>query len=357
MNFNNITPLQKSEVSKDDSIKVIRVVAMLMIVGCHISSYVGCTVLGLALDVGVQIFLFISGWLYSEKKIDNNISWLVRKWVNLCIPAYIWAFVMYLVSHTWGRQKKGDVWLYFLTHFFNLQGWNKVFTGYPLKWVKCISGCGHMWFLTALMLCYFLMLIWKKMYDQRSISGMQERRFRWWYCMLGAVCVCAGGYIGICFEWFYIYFLGYFLRRSWKEVTQRQYLFLSTLMVAAMVVRLVGREYLDDTVYYDGMIVFLTHNILAIWIVATIRFCDERTQIVKQLADLKSINWFDAYSYEIYIVHFGILEICSMLNMQNTILEMIIFLWMSMACAILLKKSSNIIVNAVRRLYSVEHHN
>ena len=52
---------------KDSDVAMIRVVATIMIVLCHVSTWLGYSAIGLILDVGVQIFFFISGWCYFDK--------------------------------------------------------------------------------------------------------------------------------------------------------------------------------------------------------------------------------------------------------------------------------------------------
>lgn len=59
--------------SRDPAISIIRVLAFLSIITCHIMQYYHCE-LAWWFNVGVQIFLCLSGYLYGRKSIDNELS-------------------------------------------------------------------------------------------------------------------------------------------------------------------------------------------------------------------------------------------------------------------------------------------
>ena len=60
---------------RDYSISIIRVLAMLAIVACHIFQSQDMSI-AFWLNIGVQIFLFMSGFLYGKKTITNTSEWL-----------------------------------------------------------------------------------------------------------------------------------------------------------------------------------------------------------------------------------------------------------------------------------------
>lgn len=63
---------------KNNAIVLLRVMSMFMIILCHISFYYtflpGSGFVGQFLNVGVQIFLLISGFLYGRKTLTNFLS-------------------------------------------------------------------------------------------------------------------------------------------------------------------------------------------------------------------------------------------------------------------------------------------
>ena len=56
----------------NNEISIIKVVAMFMILGCHLSEWLGINVLAMVLNVGVEIFLFVSGYLYANRSIGKT---------------------------------------------------------------------------------------------------------------------------------------------------------------------------------------------------------------------------------------------------------------------------------------------
>lgn len=61
------------EAKRDAAVSLIRLLAISAIVVCHLLQYSGSE-LAWWLNVGVQVFLCISGWLYGGKKIENALG-------------------------------------------------------------------------------------------------------------------------------------------------------------------------------------------------------------------------------------------------------------------------------------------
>lgn len=304
--------------TKDSDITMIRIVAMIMIVLCHLCTWFGYSALGLVFDVGVQIFFFISGWCYCEKKIKQPVKWLVERWRKLCIPAYVWSSVMLLITYFVGEWK-APLWQYVLSHGFNLQGWDQVFPGIHLEWIICINGCGPMWFLTALMFCYLIMLVVK--YLAWKCTNKTELLI---YILIGGILLCVASLFGLCLEWVYVYFLGYFSKSIWLKISKKQYILMALCMISTMMVRLLGKTYLDGTIWYDSIIVYLTHNVLAVWIIATIRWINQKSNMIKNVLSVRLIQWLDKYQYEVFLVHYGVWLIISIF-VNNSMMKIMVF--------------------------------
>lgn len=74
--------MDASKTVKDYSVSLIRLVAMYLIVTCHVFQYFDHE-LAYWFNTGVQLFLFISGWLYATKIIDKPASFLKRTLTRL----------------------------------------------------------------------------------------------------------------------------------------------------------------------------------------------------------------------------------------------------------------------------------
>lgn len=61
---------------------------MLMIILCHIFQFYNC-ILAWWFNVGVQIFLCVSGFLYGGKNIDNVTQFYTNRIKKILVPYYL----------------------------------------------------------------------------------------------------------------------------------------------------------------------------------------------------------------------------------------------------------------------------
>ena len=121
---------------------------MMLIVACHIAQCYGLKIAFL-LNVGVQLFFFLSGFLYG--KLDqpkSSFEFYWKRFFKVYLPYIIWVFLIIVVYTVFGlyRVSLKQIVLYLLN----------------LQWfVTPIEGLNHLWFLTVLMICY-LMTPWVK---------------------------------------------------------------------------------------------------------------------------------------------------------------------------------------------------
>jgi peptidoglycan/LPS O-acetylase OafA/YrhL len=73
---------------RNSVISLIRLLSMLMIISCHIMQYYDLE-LAWWFNVGVQIFLCISGFLYGQKNIDNVTDFYNKRLKKILIPYYV----------------------------------------------------------------------------------------------------------------------------------------------------------------------------------------------------------------------------------------------------------------------------
>lgn len=87
--------MKNSVLTKCEScaISYIRDFALLLILACHIcqSIHLGWEYI---LNIGVQIFLFISGYLHGRKFIENEIKWYKHKFLNVFVQYYIFVILL-----------------------------------------------------------------------------------------------------------------------------------------------------------------------------------------------------------------------------------------------------------------------
>lgn len=282
---------------RNDAVGIARVISMFMIVGCHLMSWIGINLLAMILNVGVYIFLIISGILYSTKEISQPWLFIKNRWSKLCIPMYL--LVLFLLIYNIVVSEY-DAIRSIPIYLTNLQG---------LGFIVCrldipqMNGLEHLWFLTAIMLCYLLLLIVKKIEDHISSKSTAVVAVSIGvFCVLDVVLAYK---IKVELHYFIAFFIGYAFGRITKRISLRNYLCLSGAMLCAMAIRLMMRSLFDGTITYNDIVVPFTHIVLAIWIYRTIQYaCQITPNFIKSVAQSKVMNWLDGLSLYVYMTHY-----------------------------------------------------
>lgn len=90
--------LMEHEISKEKSsaISLVRILATASIVVCHyLQAYHDKW--AWVLNVGVQVFLVLSGYLYGHKNVAHWGKWFFNRFVKLYVPLYIFSTIVLLL--------------------------------------------------------------------------------------------------------------------------------------------------------------------------------------------------------------------------------------------------------------------
>ncbi|MBQ8299167.1 MAG: acyltransferase [Clostridia bacterium] len=283
---------------KDKAISVTRVVAMLFIVLCHLFMFYGYNSLGQIFNVGVEVFLIISGFLYANKDIKDEKKFIKNRILKINIPLYILTTFILLIYVLNGKLR---MLLFAPIYFLNLQGFDFLL---PKSNFPVIQNITYLWFLTVIMLCYFLTVIIKR-FDKKynnSLYTDNKKLFKTFLLLIFVDVILA--YLGFNFGYFLAYFLGYVLGKRNKEITLKKYLFATLTMLLAISIRLICKNTIDNTTLYNMVVVIFTHTALAYWIYQSIKFAEKYLKrLFSFIADSKIINWLDKHSMSIYLTH------------------------------------------------------
>ena len=139
-----------------NDMSIAKVVAMFMIVGCHLSEWFGVNIVAMILNVGVEIFLFVSGYLYADKNIGGVKSFIKKKFLKICIPTYIAFLIIALINNIIFHTS-----YFYMTpvYLLNLQGINFIFNNISLP---VLDSLGQLWFMTIIFINYLILIIVKK---------------------------------------------------------------------------------------------------------------------------------------------------------------------------------------------------
>ena len=125
-------------IKRDNAISFIRFVSMTMIVLCHFLQYFNLE-LAWWLNVGVQLFFTMSGFLYGEKEIDKPIEFFCKQFRKILIPYWCIIIIVSLLHKL------------LLPSVFS---WGKLISA--LFCVGTIPGMEHLWFVQYILICYLL---------------------------------------------------------------------------------------------------------------------------------------------------------------------------------------------------------
>lgn len=274
------------EFSQEESraLTYIRVFSMLAIVICHIcQTYSRTNHWAYLFNIGVQVFLALSGYLYGHKIITNWKQFYVGRIKRVYIPFVLFLVLVlpfYLIFHR-------DVfsWKAYLLNFTNLQGVAFAMGG------GMIPGIRHLWFLTAIMFGYL-------------ITPFLQRIAKYADCLLPFIIICVGiGYVfvpgAIVFpaSWIYIYAICYlYCHLHNTKVYDIGLLVLSVIL--AILICFSGWEVITS---YFNPLSRCFHDIIGVFTVVW------GVKILNNVGKIKLpyfVGVLDRYSFYIYIIHY-----------------------------------------------------
>lgn len=314
-------------------ISAIRAIAMALIIACHFLQYYD-NELCYWMNVGVQIFFVISGFLYGNKYIDNPLVFLVKRFKKLLVP--YWLFLLFALS------------------LYAVFSRDTLHISDVFKSIACagtIKGLGHLWFVGYILFCYLLTpyLQWIRI----QLSDLSfKRAFIEITVLLLLVQIC-----GYAFDSYFMpdriscYIIGYYLPTLSVKANKTTKDFSFWLLVLTVIVMNVARIYLK---YYAmdlfpsvivNAIVRYAHLLLGVALFALL------FKVLSGVNYNAFLKWSDKYSYPVYLVHllfiispFTLMEITSIKPINWSIV-----LTATIVSAILLDTISNRLMIITKR--------
>ncbi|WP_448863431.1 acyltransferase family protein [Clostridium sp.] len=305
----------------DYSVSLIRFVAMYSIVACHIFQYFDQE-LAYWLNTGVQLFLFISGWLYATKKIDKPIIFLKRTLEKLLFDYYIFLLIIIPVYFLFAPQEISIIQAV------------KLFLLRPR-----VYGLNHLWFMIYIVICYFLI---PEIYiiANRFCNNMSRE-----IALLVILCLFSSGIefvVGIESAWINCFLIGYFMNRLVGLYSVKcLYLLMSILPLVALT-----NFYRISELGKNETVIAYSKVFLAVFIFLFLYILSKRIFVFLgggRECVIRILKWTDQYSYDVYLVHhIFIIGPFSVFNaIKNIFLSLVIALGTVHLCAIWLNQLSN----------------
>jgi len=135
-------------------LNMVRIVACLSIYLCHVMNEVGGKVgvaFGQLLNVGVPIFLMLSGTLYGSKEIrtGETINWYRKQFRKIMLPLWMFLIALFVML---AINKIFYDWIFWLHSIVPIIGISGI----------SIPAAGHLWFITDLLICYLFTPLFMK---------------------------------------------------------------------------------------------------------------------------------------------------------------------------------------------------
>lgn len=204
---------------RDMSISLIRGIAMLMVITCHLCEQLSQGMSGWEADFflrfgnycanGVQIFLFISGYLYAGKDRyfelqGERITFLGESFAKILFPYYVYSFLVILPVYARLQPDALTV---------------RSVAGLLLT-SETVKGVHHLWFIPYILMCYVLT---PALYDIRTYirkKGISALKVVLLLC-IGTEVYCYFFSSFFIPEWICVYGIGYFWRDLCCEVRKK----------------------------------------------------------------------------------------------------------------------------------------
>ncbi len=269
---------------RDVSISHIRLLAMLFIISCHIMQYYDCE-LAWWFNVGVQIFLCVSGFLYGNRDSAKN-GFIIQSFSKILISYYIVFFVFGSIH-----------WLYLGTASL------KSLLGGLFTFVR-LPGGGHLWFVFTILCCYaitpLLYIIFKK--NDNSVLFALKCAFTLLlvHMFFSEICIII---LRMSFvpAWINCYIIGFILARVSSRSRIEKSVFILIVAILCFVFNgiKIHYTYIQEIKNYTDCVLYqYAHSLLGVCLFVCLKKFFEQRQINSTILKLS-----DNYSYEVYLVH------------------------------------------------------
>ena len=322
-------------------ITLLHLIGAIMILLCHFFQKAKIYMLGELFITGVPLFLFVSGFLVGLKKeIDKK--WLSKRAKRILVPYYLWIIPCILIL--WIENKSYVKGTQFLFLFTNIQGLNYLHWGNPTY--SAVAGLGHLWFVTEIMVCSVLSLIFNKLLNIEKITKKQ------WFFIFIALILAVQPLLLLLFKiqtsYIITFFLGCAVAKLGCRINDRVFASVTGIFIVINSIRMILMFVIDGTLLYDGYIALLSFAVTGIWIFFFIFWLSMKMpNIINRTANNKIISYLSEISYEIYIVHMWFLNGVWQVSrwVKNAVLSDIVVTILTVIFSIILHFISKRVVN------------
>lgn len=329
---------------KDYSISFARLIATIFIFLCHFFQYY-CNGLTYFFNVAVQMFFFLSGLLYANRKIEDPIAFLKKGAKKILVPYYIYVVIACIIGRIFIPEDCT---------------WHIVVKLLLLDAEGSYTALNNLWFISHILFCYLMAPLFLKW-----ITYIEEHKGLLYYMMI--FCTLLG--ILVFFYKYASYYkpwdtLCYFIGILYGRLAMRK----ENVLIAIWNIILVGGTlllkgflkftdqhmdyiYAHDLAGLQYQLYKMSHAFMGITFVIICVF------IYKVIFQSKSnrlveifLGWSDKYSYFIYLTHqifmLGAFSLCAYIVSKKV--AMLVILACTLIAAWCLQRMSQVLLGWMR---------
>lgn len=359
--------MNEGMIKKDYTFSLIRLVALILIIFCHIFEKVGANqgkdylvITGNLFSVGVQVFLILSGYLYgSRKNIFEKIGrwdFIIKNTKKVLLNYYIY-LILFAIP------------VYYVLKPESITGQSlwKVLT-----FSGTIKGINHFWYIPYIIACYiFTPMIFDlkekvcEKINTKYRNSVKRCHFTFSYIINLILILLVLAVVSRAFRvyfspaWIGCYIIGFFLPEILTNKRSKKLIFSTVVIMIISIILNIIKYYVryiwrPQFEAKDWRYIFCTYYIewsrvffgLALFL--SIMLIGNYIFRVKGVEKCKFLDWTDKYSFDIYIVHMiyikGVLSLLKLTSSVFINLVIIIFVILSSAVAL------NYICKIVRKM-------
>lgn len=320
-------------VNKDYSISLIRLLAMICIIICHMFQYHN-NVLSGWFNIGVQLFLCISGFLYGKRQLPNDVrTYIVNRFFRIYIDYFL--LIMPIIA------------LYFIFHPSYI---TNVLALKMLIAFQRVPGGGHLWYVPYILLCSLLCIFYWLIHA--DIQGYVRLLKVLLITFLIQVLIMETFFSYFNSAWINCYYLGFVIGIIVKKKELRAYNVIKrSIAFVAIVLNLIQItiDFIVTDFVFTGFALGCYHRFcnyahvfLGISLFLVLHDVFYNFDFIKGKHFRNFFEMSDKYSYDIYLVHqFLILGPFSLMSFTSSFtMNIIIILILICFFAFLLNKAS-----------------
>ena len=319
------------------NVSLLRMISTIIIVVFHIllELHVGEGKTWFPLYIGVPIFCFISGYLYSGKKIDDVKKFYKNNILKILLPAGVFLLICFFVCGIYSICSNTSLISLFID---NTKNGNFAFS------------IGHLWFIPAILLCYLIVPLLHNLYDRKIKSWGGVFKYLPLFVILEFAC------IALCTSVIIPFIAGFIINKNKEKINKniKPVIIFSLLAFAGLCV---GYPFIFKLSSTNTIINFLFHYVNEIYvgimgILVSMLFLLFTERINFSSGMQKLLSKFDKLSFPIYFVHqifiFGVFNVLHITNI--TIVNILICFILVFVIAILFNLLMNIIWKGINKL-------